>query len=109
MGTGKARHKLTEAQIEAQIIQTLSLLGWICDKTDSGQAARYGGRGRLVVGCPDLICSKNGRAIHLEVKTPEGKLIPQQILEHERRRAAGVPVYVVRSVEDAIEAAKGNQ
>lgn len=49
-------------------------------------------------GCPDGIASKPGRIRFVEIKTPKGKLTPEQAEFHKR-----VPdVQILRSVEDAV-------
>lgn len=50
----------------------------------------------------DLLCGLSGRFVVLEVKTGKGRLTDAQ--EGDLARAHGLPVYVVRSVEDALQA-----
>lgn len=82
---------------------------------DQGQTRRvkYGTGGE---GAPDLFCEVlvaggpgTGRpavfaAVWLEVKTPTGRLRPEQVQWHEAARSRGRHAYVVRSVEDALRA-----
>lgn len=56
---------------------------------------------RLGDGFPDIACLVQGRVYLLEIKTAKGKLTRD---EREFFDAwAGGPVYIVRSVEDALE------
>lgn len=55
----------------------------------------------LTLGIPDMICLYNG-PIGFEFKTETGTLSPAQVRVHLQWFAAGIPVHVVRSVEDAI-------
>jgi hypothetical protein len=52
----------------------------------------------------DLLCHWSGRLTLLEVKTPKGKLTRDQLRELDRCHADGVPVAVVRTVSDALQA-----
>lgn len=52
-------------------------------------------------GVPDLLVGYAGRLILLEIKSrPRARLTTSQAIWH--RRWAGYPVYVVRSVEEAL-------
>lgn len=53
---------------------------------------------RVGRGCPDLLVCKGGRLRLLEVKLPTGKARTAQL----EFQAAGWPVSVVRSVDDAL-------
>ena len=58
-------------------------------------------------GIPDLLCLKAGRVAFVEVKdgskVPSArKLTPDQVALHEAFTAAGTPVHIVTSVEEAI-------
>lgn len=92
-----------EREIEQSIIELLRWRGWYVLKTDAGMAARYGGRGTLPRGAPDLIAIKQNQCVLLEVKTPKGKLSPEQIREHHIIALNhGTRVHTVRSVDDVI-------
>ena len=43
----------------------------------------------------------------MEVKAPKGRVQPVQREMHEKLNACGFPIAIVRSVDDAIEAARG--
>jgi len=68
-------------------------------KDDRGNVRRVG----LGVGTPDLvgILAPSGRLFALEVKAEDGRTRPEQKVCHERWRARGAFVAVVRSPEDA--------
>lgn len=69
---------------------------------DSETRVRYG----LGVGSPDLVgvLLPTGRAIGLEVKTPTGRIRPEQTAWATAARRAGMFVAFVRSVDDALAA-----
>lgn len=94
----------TEAQLQQAIVTYLSACDWYVVVTDAGEAARAARqrhrRGRMRPGTPDLVALKNGRGMLLEVKLPGRALSRRQELEHQYISQFGVPVYVVRSIED---------
>lgn len=51
-------------------------------------------------GAPDIVLVSRGQPIGLEVKTPKGRLSPEQKSFHEAAKSAGMPCLVVRSIED---------
>lgn len=55
-------------------------------------------------GIPDLFVAGEGRVIGLEVKAPKGSLSPAQRDTIAALNAAGIPVLVVRSIDEAVEA-----
>lgn len=60
-------------------------------------------------GFPDLIVGKRGRAVFLEIKDPSQppsgrRLTPAQEKWHARWKAQGVPVFVVETFEEAVDA-----
>lgn len=66
--------------------------GWLVLKTHGGA---------FQAGLPDLFCARGGVQLWLEVKRPSGgRLTRAQRVLFPRLRAAGVPVYVVRGIED---------
>lgn len=89
---------MTEATIQKQIIELLERTGWFVLELRGN--ARRGGQVFQTKGTPDLYAAKRGRQIWLEVKRPDGKLMPQQEQVHSALRSNGVEVYVVRSLED---------
>jgi hypothetical protein len=65
----------------------------------------YHGSPLTKAGIPDILIIKDGRALWLEVKTPSGKLTKiQQHTHFIIRKQAGAPVFVVRSLDEAIVA-----
>ena len=62
--------------------------------------ARRKAMGQLA-GMPDLMIAVRGRVAFMEVKTPSGRVSPAQKSVHENLSAQGLPVAVVRSVDDA--------
>ena len=55
-------------------------------------------------GFPDVMVLDAGRAIFLELKAPKGRVSPAQEACHRALRRAGAPVYIIRSLEEAIAA-----
>ena len=55
-------------------------------------------------GFPDLLCWARGRLVLLEVKTAKGKLTPEQVTFHGVAKALGIPVFVVRDLDEAVDA-----
>lgn len=54
----------------------------------------------VVAGIPDLILLWQGKAYGFEVKTPSGQLSQAQVYIHHTWVKNGVPVQVVRSIEE---------
>ena len=77
--------------------------GAYLDKT--GRMVRYGVGGK---GGPDLwvICS-DGVACGIEVKTPTGRVRPEQEAFLSMARSKGARAGVARSVQDALDIARG--
>jgi len=77
----------------------LGLLAELCS-TCRPAAARY----RVEIGqpgTPDLLLSVAGAFVGCELKTPIGRLRPEQVAWHAAARRRGVLVEVVRSVDEA--------
>jgi hypothetical protein len=53
----------------------------------------------VVAGVPDLLLVNNGALVAFELKTPTGRLSDKQKLVHSAWIAQGIPVHVVRSLE----------
>ena len=82
---------MLERSIQSSIKTKLSKKGCLVYKFDSPGNA----------GVPDLIVIAPLGVYFLEVKTATGRLTKLQEHQHERMRAAGALVYVVRSTEAA--------
>lgn len=59
----------------------------------------------LSPGWPDLVVLAQGRVLFLEIKGPRGRLAPAQVAFRDRVRAEGHHWSLVRSVDDALDAA----
>ncbi|MFC0407941.1 VRR-NUC domain-containing protein [Roseomonas elaeocarpi] len=73
-------------------------------RSKRARAAYYANRHAdgVLDGFPDLIVIvPPGKTVLLEVKKHNGRVSPEQVLLHQTINAAGVPVAVVRSVEEA--------
>jgi hypothetical protein len=91
--------KLTEVDVERQIMHVLKRRGWNVTKT----SIRTHPKG-ATPGTPDLFAShpKLRRSIWIEVKTEEGVVSREQLEWHAKNRAAGVEVFVVFGVEELL-------
>ncbi len=85
-----------ERTIVAKVMATARAAGWWAMKTHGGG---YGS----VVGLPDVLCIKDGKAAWMEVKRPGEE--PTRIQTHRHRELIGFgcPVAVVCSAGDAKE------
>ena len=83
---------MLERDLQRKISRKLKSLGWMCYKFSSPGHN----------GVPDLICIKDGKTLFLEVKTPTGRLSKLQAHTHSLMRDHGANVYVVKTVEDAV-------
>ncbi len=64
----------------------------------------------LAPGAPDIICIvRGGRFIGIEVKTPTGKLRPDQEAFRDMLQSLGATYVVARSVDDAVRAVEGGR
>ena len=88
--------KNPESILTARIIRELESFGALCYKIHGSQYQ--------VAGLPDLYVARGGMSIWLEVKTQTGRLRKIQEARIAQLKRYGVPVYVVRSPEEALEA-----
>jgi hypothetical protein len=58
----------------------------------------------LVPGMPDWLIAHGGKTLWIELKSPIGRLSPEQKAVHERLRQAGHFVEIGRSIDDVIDA-----
>ena len=75
-----------------------------CERMNSG-AARVGGRFIRFgfTGCPDVLGQlRDGRLLGVEVKSPTGKLRPEQAVFMERVRGAGGVAFMARDLRDVL-------
>jgi len=96
---GGARRK-QEASLQKAIVKALAWKGWVVIHIPN-QATRgiymYAG---VLPGAPDLLALRAGRVIFLEVKTETGRVSAKQAEAHEKLRAEGFEVRVVRDLDD---------
>lgn len=62
-----------------------------------------------VVGTPDFVCFVNGKLLLWEVKTPTGKVSPEQIKFHDELKKQGFEVSIIRTFEEAANQLKKAQ
>ncbi len=79
---------------EPAVVQALELSGWTVVKVSDK-------------GLPDLLCVRRGEVVLLEVKSKGGRMKPAQVQLHARLRAAGLPVAIVTTPEEALAAVRG--
>jgi len=94
------RRQPLERTIVAKVMAVARGLGWWVMKTHGGS---YG----TVVGLPDVLCIKDGRAAWMEVKRPGCD--PTRVQLHRQRELSsfGCPVATVTSAADAGEFLRG--
>lgn len=83
-----------ELAIEGDVVDWAEANDWLVRK------CVYAGRR----GSPDRWAFKDGRLVLMEIKRPGESPDGIQQREHQRLRAAGFKVHIVRSLEDAIAA-----
>lgn len=105
------RRAQPEYEIQKQIVEFLKValggLAWFtCFPAGGGGIIRGAmlKAGGLTRGVPDLLIIDAGRTIWMEVKSKIGRLSESQRICHSNLRRARCPVYVVRSLDDAIAA-----
>ena len=76
--------KILESKRQAKIIAKLTQEGWLCVKLIKTS----------VNGIPDILCLKNGNAMFIEVKQPDGKLSELQKIRIEQLKEKGFNVKV---------------
>ena len=81
-----------ETRLVKRLREELHAAGWLTYKIH--------GSAYQEPGIPDLLCFRDGRALAIEAKLPGNKPTAVQARQHKRLMAAGVPVWVVYSVED---------
>ena len=100
-----------ESDIQRQICDYLAIKNydfWRSNNVPAVQSDKYGFRMRAMPkyskkGIPDIFVMLPKRMIFLEVKTPKGKLSPEQFGFMAMCRKNGFEYGVVRSIEDVIE------
>lgn len=100
-----------EADLQAQVCK---FLAHALDGNSWFGAVPLGGGGRMrgqqlkrtgsKAGTPDILVISEGRAIWLELKSQKGTVSDAQLYCHAQLTRAKSPVYVVRSLDDVIEA-----
>lgn len=92
---------MSETDLSRSIQRALEVIGVWVERIQSGEHRVRGGYLHCASpGTPDLFLPALG--IWLEVKLPNGRLEASQELWHARARSEGIPVFVVRSVAQAV-------
>lgn len=114
--TQKPTNERKEAAALVEVLRALRphvAVAW-CERMNSG-AARMGGRFVRFgwPGCPDVLGQlQDGRLLGVEVKSPTGKLRPEQTVFLERIRSAGGVAFMardLRAVWRELDTAKAKQ
>ena len=101
-----------ETALIKSIRERLTLMGYWVLRHNAGAIVLGDGSSRRMLrgvepGTPDLqVLLPYGRSAWLEVKTPKGRVSKVQAQWHARARALDHHVFVVRSVEDAVDAVR---
>ena len=87
--------KRRESPFQSKVIKAGKAHGWLVVKVVCESEN----------GWPDLECIRGGRTVRIETKRPDqkGELHPNQIRRHKDIRGHGGEVYVVDSLEQAID------
>ena len=91
-------------------LNTHSAAAW-CERMNSG-AAKVGNRFIRFgwPGCPDVLGQlRDGRLLGVEVKSPTGKLRPEQAVFLDRIRSAGGVAFMARDLRDVLRELENNQ
>ena len=75
-----AKDVMTEAELQAWVLETAQLHGWLCHHAYVSYTAPRGRKGQLRTnpGFPDLVLAKGDRLIFAELKTQKGRIRPEQ-------------------------------
>jgi VRR-NUC domain len=101
---------VSEGELQAGTLKYLShqpdLLAW---RVNAGKVQTSGGHWFMgaPIGTPD-ICGHivGGRAFYIELKTPKGKITPEQRAWHAEARSRGVAVFLCRNFEAVLQAVR---
>lgn len=99
---------MTETDIQNKIRVALSDYGIVL-RLNNGNYKTLDGRhikSGLPPGTSDLLFIGNGQIAFIEVKTPKGKVSPEQLMFIERIKELGHKAGIARSVEEAINIIK---
>lgn len=89
----------SETAILNAVRSCLRLYGWFVIRIQQGLGCHK--------GVSDLVATKAGRTVWIEVKVPKGRLSPYQEKFWDDINRAGGEYLVMRSAEDAIKFCKG--
>lgn len=93
---------MTEIEIQKEIVKAMEALGHKVFRMNSGRG-RYN-QHLCEPGTPDLlVVAMKGYSFWLEIKTPKGKLSPEQVAMHAELERRGQRVLVARGISDVIQ------
>lgn len=88
MGQGAQPGSLTEAQLQATILEAAQWLHWVSYHTHDSR--------RSAAGFPDLVLCRGTRLVFAELKSAKGKVTPEQQQWLDALAATGAEVYCWR-------------
>lgn len=101
----------SENALQKSIVTLLRHKGFFAASIYNGGSPRFD-RGRMTLkrnppdrpkGLPDVFACKDGKTLFFEIKTKTGRISVDQALVHNQMLRCGVPVHVLRSLEDLIK------
>jgi hypothetical protein len=95
----KSQGTQPETKIKAQVRDWLRYEGWFVRWNLQGLGC--------YPGMPDMIVTRDGRTVEIEVKTPRGKQSARQLEYEDALTLAGGEYRVVRCVEDVMDLGRG--
>ncbi len=101
------RKRGPEAELLDQCLKQLELLARFCPlvwvRLNSGNILTGGRMIRLApAGTPDLLVGGRGKVLFVELKAPKGAIRKSQREWADRAKAAGVSVYVARTLDEFV-------
>ena len=92
--------KQAESRLSTAILRALRAQGIFCFKVHGGAM--------MMAGLPDIIACVDGKFVGLETKMPDKRsnVSPRQTYVHQKILESGGEVYVVTSVQEALDAAR---
>lgn len=90
---------MLEAVLQLRVTELASLFGWLWYHPPDNRPDARGRRQATRPGFPDLVLVRGDRVLYRELKRQTGKPTEDQLIWHERLRAAGCDVAVWRPLD----------
>lgn len=95
----------TEKELQGMVVDYWRGAGLPGTRVAAIPNANAFGQPGLTKGLPDLMCwggsLLEGKTLYIELKTPRGEISPAQTTIHEELRAAGAPIIVCKTFDEA--------